>query len=237
VSKRFQTTRWSVVLQARGDDGAASHEALEELCRAYWFPVYGFVRGQGCAEEDAKDVTQSFFSTLLDKGFLDDLTPERGRFRSFLLVSVRNFLFNERDRERALKRGGGVKSVPLDVQEAERRMASERAELSPENSFELRWALTVVRRSMRRLEVEFANADQQERFQLLQGFLVGDAPTLPYGVIAARLDVPDNTVKSMVRRLRQRFGALLRAEVAQTMDQSEDVDSELRHLLQILESR
>lgn len=238
MSRRFQTTRWSVVLQAGEDEGGKPSEALAELCEAYWYPVYGFVRSQGYVEDDARDLTQSYFATLLDKGFLRDLRPELGRFRSFLLVSIRNFLSNQRDRDRAEKRGGGLRSVSLDVEKAEKRMAAERSiDTSPDRSFEVRWALTVVRHSMEKLEAEFEAADQGARFALLRGFMIGDAPTLSYGDIAARLDLSENAVKSMVRRLRKRFGVVLRAEVAQTIDRREDVDEELRYLLRTLESR
>jgi RNA polymerase sigma factor (sigma-70 family) len=226
------------VLQAGEGEGGKASEALAELCKAYWYPVYGFVRSQGYVEDDARDLTQSYFATLLDKGFLRDLRPELGRFRSFLLVSIRNFLSNQRDWDRAEKRGGGARPVSLDVAKAEQRMAAERsADTSPDRSFEVRWALTVVRRSMEKLEAEFEAADQGARFALLRGFMIGDAPTLPYGEIAARLDLSENAVKSMVRRLRKRFGVVLRAEVAQTIDRREDVDEELRYLLRTLETR
>ena len=238
MSRRFQTTRWSVVLQAGEDEGGASSDALAELCEAYWYPVYGFVRGQGATEDDARDLTQAYFAALLDKRFLKDVRPELGRFRSFLLVSIRNFLSNQRDWDRAKKRGGGAQPVSLDVQKAERRMAGERsADPSPDRSFEIRWALTVVRRSMKRLEKEFVAVDQGARFTLLRGFLIGDSPTLSYEDIAERLELSENAVKSMVRRLRKRFGVVLRAEVAQTIDNREDVDEELRYLLRTLESR
>lgn len=226
------------MLQAREDAGEASQAALAALCEAYWYPVYGFVRAQGYEEDDARDLTQAYFATLLDKHFLRDLRPELGRFRSFLLVSIRNFLSNQRDWERAQKRGGGVQPMPLDVQQAEERIAAERsADSSPERSFEIRWARTVVRRSMRRLEQEFEATGQSERFALLRGFLIGDAPTRSYDEIAERLELSENAVKSMVRRLRRRFGVVLRAEVAQTIDRKEDVDEELRYLLRTLESR
>jgi RNA polymerase sigma-70 factor (ECF subfamily) len=235
---RFQTTRWSIVLQAGEVEGVSSRDALAALCEAYWYPAYAFVRSQGYAEEDARDLTQSYFATLLDKGFLRNLRPELGRFRSFLLVSIRNFLSNQRDWDRAQKRGGRAQPIPLDVQEAEARMVTDRsADLSPARSFEVRWALTVVQRSMERLGSEFVSAGQEERFTLLRGFLIGEGPTLSYEDIARRLEVSENAVKSMVRRLRKRFGVVLRAEVAQTIDRQEDVDEELRYLLRTLESR
>lgn len=234
----FQTTRWSIVLKAGDRSDVESREALSELCEAYWYPAYGFVRGQGYPEDRARDLTQAYFAALLDKEFLRDLSPERGRFRSFLLVSIRHFLSHERDRERAKKRGGEAALISFDVGDAERWLASERSgELSPERAFEVRWALTVVRRTMLRLEREFVDAGQRERFELLRGFLMGDGPTPTYEELADRLDVTVNGIKSMVLRLRKRFGILLRAEVAQTIEERGDVDAELRHLLRVLESR
>lgn len=224
------------MLAAGSGGGPASRDALADLCGAYWYPVYGFVRGQGYGEEDARDLTQAYFSTLLEKDVLNGVRPELGRFRSFLLASLRNFLSHERDRERALKRGGSVRPVPIDTDEAERWISFERAgERSPETSFELRWAKTVVRRSMIRLQREFDEAGQSERFELLRGFLMDDAPTRTHEEIARRLDVSVNGSKSMVLRLRKRFGVLLRAEVAQTVARQEETDEELRHLLRTLE--
>lgn len=235
---RFQTTRWSVVLQAGEAGGEPSRQALAELCDAYWYPVYGFVRGQGHREQDAKDLTQAYFAELLDKEFLQGLHPEAGRFRAFLLVSIRNFLSHQRDHARALKRGGAHPTVALDLALAEKHLSTEQSgEHSPERSFEMRWARTLVRRSLERLESEFAEAGQTDRFTLLRGFMVDDGPTRPYAEIAEQLGVTENAVKTMVRRLRHRFGVVIRAEVAQTVGEHEDVDEELRHLLQVLENR
>jgi RNA polymerase sigma-70 factor (ECF subfamily) len=227
-----------MVLQAGEAGGELSRQALAELCEAYWFPVYGYLRGQGHREQDARDLTQAYFTELLEKRFLEGLRPDAGRFRSFLLVSLRNFLSHQRDHERALKRGGGVQPVDLDSARAEVQLAAEGGSgQSPEQAFEVRWARTVVRRSVERLESEFADAGQAERFTLLRGFLIDDGPTRPYAEIAGRLEVTENAVKTMVRRLRHRFGIVIRAEVAHTLSDHEDVDVELRHLLQVLENR
>jgi RNA polymerase sigma-70 factor (ECF subfamily) len=235
VGARFQTTKWSVVIAAGRDDPDESREALSSLCDAYWYPVYGFVRRQGHNEEDARDLTQSYFATLLDKNFLGGLRPEAGRFRSFLLVSIRNFLHNERDRERAAKRGGGQTSLSLDTANAEDRIRLEPAAPdSPEEQFERRWAMTVVQRTLQRLEREFEEGGQTDRFRMLRGYLIGDAPTLPYDRLARELEMTETAVKSIVRRLRKRFGVLLRAEVTQTLDRREDVDDEIRYLLRVL---
>jgi len=238
LGTRFQTTKWSVVIAAGRGDADASREALSSLCAAYWFPVYGFVRGQGHNEEDARDLTQSYFATLLDKNFLEGLEPDAGRFRSFLLVSIRNFLHNERDRERAAKRGGGREPLSLDTADAEQRFNREpSAADSAEERFERRWALTVVRRAVSRLEREFEESGQPERFRLLRGHLIGDGPTVPHDRIARELEMTETAVKSMVRRLRKRFGVVLRAEVSQTVERREDVDDEIRYLLRVLSER
>jgi len=238
LGTRFQTTKWSVVIAAGLGNADASREALASLCAAYWYPVYGFVRSQGHHEEDARDLTQSYFATLLDKNFLEGLRPEAGRFRSFLLVSIRNFLHNERDRERAVKRGGGREPLSLDTADAEQRFSLEpSAPDSAEERFERRWALTVVQRAVRRLEREFEASGQPDRFRLLRGHLIGDAPTLPHDRIARELEMTETAVKSMVRRLRKRFGVVLRAEVSQTVDRREAVDAEIRYLLRVLSER
>jgi len=238
LGARFQTTKWSVVIAAGRDNTDASREALSALCSAYWYPIYGFVRSQGHHEEDARDLTQSYFATLLDKSFLEGLKPEAGRFRSFLLVSVRNFLHNERDRERAVKRGGGREPLSLDTADAEQRFHLEPPSPdSPAERFERRWAMTVVQRALRRLEHEFEESGQPDRFRLLRGYLIGDAPTLPHDRVARELELTATAVKSMVRRLRKRFGVVLRAEVSQTVDRREDVDDEIRYLLRVLSER
>ena len=163
---------------------------------------------------------------------------DRAHFLRAASKVMRHLLVDHARKRRAEKRGGGLRPVSLDVEKAEKRMAAERSvDTFPDRSFEVRWALTVVRHSMEKLEAEFEAADQGARFALLRGFMIGDAPTLSYGDIAGRLDLSENAVKSMVRRLRKRFGVVLRAEVAQTIDRREDVDEELRYLLRTLESR
>jgi RNA polymerase sigma-70 factor (ECF subfamily) len=224
-----------MVLAAGSGNGSESRAALESLCRDYWEPVYQFVRRQGQSHEDALDRTQAYFTTLLEKDYLAGLSPSQGRFRSFLLISVRNFLANAWDHERAKKRGGDSPRISFD--EPAVRAHAESGALggsSPEAAFERSWARTVVRRAMERLDAEFRAAGQQERFRQLRGFL-DDPDARPYADVAEELGVGVGGVKSMVRRLRIRFGAALRAEVAQTVGERDDVDHELRHLLQVLE--
>lgn len=237
MSPRFETTRWSLIRAAGGASSEQAREALESLFEGYWYPVYGFVRGQGFGEEDARDLVQDYFATMLEKRTLEGLNPEAGRFRSFLLVSARNFLHNERDRRSAEKRGGGKTIESLDALAAEERLAGEPAAaqgIDAEKLFERRWASTVVWRAVERMEFEFEQAGQAERFKLLRGLLTGDEPTLPYADLAQRLDLSEAGVKSLVHRMRKRFGVLLRGEVLQTIDRAEDVDDEIRYLLRVL---
>jgi RNA polymerase sigma-70 factor (ECF subfamily) len=223
------------VLAAGGDPGERSREALAELIEGYWYPVYGFVRGQGLGEDDARDLVQSYFTALMDKRGLDGLKPEAGRFRSFVLVSVRNFLSNERDRRTAEKRGGGRVVESLDTLVAEQRLAGEPARpADAERQFERRWAETVVRRAMERLQREFKEAGQEERFRLVGGALTGTGDSLPYGEIGERLGMSEAGVKSLVHRMRKRFGVLLRGEVLQTLDRPDEVEDEIRYLLRVL---
>jgi RNA polymerase sigma-70 factor (ECF subfamily) len=235
VCPQFKTTRWSLVLAAGGAPGERSREALAELFEGYWYPIYGFVRGQGLGEDDARDLVQSYFTVLLDKRGLDGLSPEAGRFRSFVLVSVRNFLSNERNRRTADKRGGGRVVESLDTLIAEQRLAGEPSRpADAERQFERRWAETVVRRAMERLEREFRDAGHEERFRLVGGTLTGTGGSLSYGEIGERLGMSEAGVKSLVHRTRKRFGVLLRGEVIQTLDEPADVEDEIRYLLGVL---
>lgn len=212
-------------------------EALGELCGTYWFPAYAFVRRRGFAADEALDLTQGFFSRLLEKGTLRSATRERGRFRSFLLASLRHFVINEWERGRAAKRGGGMVVSAVDAHEAERRLrevADESA--SPERSFERRWAMTVLEQAHGRLRAEVEQSAHPERARRLLGFLTGEAPSTPYGQVATELDMSESAVKVAVHRLRRRYGVLLREEVARTVDRPDRVDDELRYLFSCLES-
>jgi RNA polymerase sigma factor (sigma-70 family) len=232
MNGRFQTTHWSLIMAARTGESPASREALEELCRAYWFPLYAFVRRQGYGAEEARDLTQGFFASLLERRDLERVRPELGRFRSFLLASVKHFLSNELDRERAKKRGAGAPMVSLDAREAEDRYAAEPAEkATPEVLFERKWAATVLERTLARLEVEWAGGARALRFRALRGYLAGDEDAASYRDVGASLGISEDAVKKTVHRLRKRFGELLRGEIADTVRDPADVDDEIRHLL------
>jgi RNA polymerase sigma-70 factor (ECF subfamily) len=222
------------VLRAGSADTKVGQEALATLCETYWYPVYAFIRRSGASPVDAEDLTQAYFARFLEKRFLDDVRPERGRFRSFLLVSVRNFLHNERDRERARKRGGGRPPLPLQGGEGEARYEREPVDsVTPEVLFEKAWVQAVLDRALGRLEAE-ANGDLREgRFARLRSFLTVDGPEATYAEISREWGVGESAVRVAVHRLRRRFGALLREEVGRTVDQAGDVEKEIRHLLAV----
>lgn len=229
---RFDTTNWSVVLKAGSDDSGTARAALASLCEAYWYPVYALVRRYGHGATDAEDLTQAYFARFLEKGYVKEVRPEHGRFRSFLLVSVRNFLHNERDRERAAKRGGGKPAVSLDGAAADERYALEPVEAStPETLFERAWANAVLARALARLEAEVGKAEGVERFARLKPHLTGDEPAEDYRGLAEAWGVGESAVRVAVHRLRKRFGRILRDEIASTVADPADVGEELRHLL------
>ena len=238
MARRFQTTRWTLVLKARDVTSEESRAALSELCEAYWYPLYAFVRREGHQPDDAMDLTQGYFATLLEKDYLKDVRPEAGRFRSFLLTSLKHFLYNDWDRRKALKRGGGIDQISLDACEAERRFALEPTSgETPENLYERQWAATVLDRTLASLEAEYTESDTAERFRALRGYLIGDSSGDPYSQIAEKLDMSIAAVKVAVHRLRKRFGQTLRVEIAEIVADPKDVDDEIRYLLTVVESR
>lgn len=231
----FATTRWSVVLAARDGGDPPAAQALDALCRAYWYPLYAFVRRQGRSPADAEDLTQAFFARLLEKNYLAAVDDQKGRFRSFLIVALKRFLADEWDRAHAQKRGGGQSPIPLDLGEAEDRYRLEpQHDLSPERLFERRWAISLLGRARGRLQQEYALAGKSELFEQLKGFHHPQETTLAYAEVAATLRLPQNTVKSHVHRLRQRFRQLVREEIEQTVATPEEVDDEIRHLLAVV---
>jgi len=235
VGKRFNTTRWTLVLRAREGSSSQARGALEELCEAYWYPLYAFVRRQGYDAEQACDLTQTYFATLLEKGYLSDVRPEAGRFRSFLLASLKHFLYNEWDKQQALKRGGHLKHVSLDASDAERRYTFEPADtVTPEALYEQRWALTVLDRTLERLRLTYESSNRIPQFEAMRGCLADDRRS-SYHEIAEALSMTEGAVKVAVHRMRKRFGQCLRDEIAETVETSADVDAEIKHLLSIVE--
>lgn len=232
----FATTHWSVVLTARGESAAAK-EALEKLCRTYWWPLYGFVRRNGYKPEEAQDLTQGFFALLLERRDLDVVRQEKGRLRSYLLVSLKNFLAKARRRELAVKRGEGRALVPLDEL-----LARERADLEPVDNltadriYERRWALTLLEQVLTRLEGEYRSAGNAKLFDCLQEFLSDEPGRRSQAEAAAELGMTENALKQAFHRLRQRYRELLRDEIAQTVALPGDVEDELRHFISVLQA-
>lgn len=231
----FATTRWTLISAAGRDATPESRRALAELCEAYWYPLYAFLRRKALSPEDAQDVTQAFFAELLEKGRLQMADQRRGRFRAFLLTSLQHFLANHIRDARALKRGGGKVLAGLDFTAGEERYSHEpTCDLTPERIFERRWATALLDQTVARLRDEFAAANKLPLFEELAPFLGGDRGS-SYAEIAARLGMSEGAVKVAVHRLRKRCGELLRAEIAQTVATAEEVDDELKALFQAVE--
>jgi RNA polymerase sigma-70 factor (ECF subfamily) len=219
------------VLSAREQDSPRNREALEILCRTYWFPLYAFVRRQGRSPQDAQDLTQEFFARLLEKEYLKSAAQEKGRFRTFLLVALKRFLANEWDRQHAQKRGGGAAILSIDQELAESRFAAEPAhQLQPDLLFDRQWALTLLERTMTQLHDEYVSTGRAKLFELLRGCLAKDESALPYAQIAVRLNLTEAAVKMAVQRLRARYREILRAEIAETVASPDEVEEEIRHL-------
>jgi RNA polymerase sigma factor (sigma-70 family) len=233
---RFATTRWTVVLAAGRRGTRESEVALAFLCEAYWYPLYAYARRRGHAPEEAEDLTQGFFAILLEKGYVEAADRERGRFRTFLLTAFARFMAKERDRERALKRGGGRTPLPFGLGEAEGRYAREPwHDLTPEKIYERRWALTVIDRALADLRKRCAAEGNEALLERLKGFLTGTAQG-GYAEAGSDLGLSEGAVKTAVHRLRGRFREALRAEIARTVDDPADVEEELGHLRRALES-
>lgn len=233
--RHFATTRWSQVLAAGRGGGIEADEALSRLCESYWYPLYAFVRRWGYDADRAQDLTQEFFARMIEKRYLQAADPARGRFRSFLLASLKHFLANERDRAGALKRGGRAVVVPIEMENAEGRYSLEiPVEETPEAIYERRWALTLVERTLARLAGEFDAAGKRSLFTRLEGYLTGDQETLPYADLAPELGMSVGALKVTVHRLRRRFGALLREEVGETVAAPDEIDEEIRDLFRAL---
>ncbi len=227
----FETTRWSVVRAAASSRPSQAGRALESLCSVYWPPLYAYIRHRGYSVEDAKDLTQEFFARFLEKDYLKDVDPAKGKFRSFLLASVNHFLSNERDRARTLKRGGGVAFLPLDFTEIEQRYRGGALHtLSPEQLFERSWALASLESALARLRREYDKLGTVTLFDRLKGTLTAQEEHVPYRDLACDLGLSEAAVKTSVHRLRRRYRELLYDEIAQTLAEGEDVEVELRHL-------
>jgi RNA polymerase sigma-70 factor (ECF subfamily) len=232
---RFETTRWSVVRAAAGDHSVAQR-ALAELCEIYWYPLYAYVRRQGHDADEARDLTQSFIVLLIERGDMRRLQRSRGRFRSFLLTSVRHFLINQALSRRTQKRGGGQILLSLEFETAETRYALEPAETStPETLFEHRWALTVLDRVFRQIREEWQAAGKGTEFELLKECLAEGVPRGGYESIASKLGSSENAARISTHRLRRRFQRQLREVIADTVQSQDAIDDEIRYLFRALQ--
>lgn len=232
---QFTTTHWSVVLAAGQADSPDAQPALEQLCRTYWYPLYAYLRRDGRSPEDAQDAVQSFLAHLLQNHRLARAHPDRGRFRSFLLVSLRHFLADEHRRQAAQKRGGGLEFIPLEGAAAEARYGVEPVEWrDPEKLYERRWALAVLEQVLERLKMEATAAGAMDRFARLQPYLLADGSGSSYAEVGRELGMTEGAVKMAVLRLRQRGRELFRAEIAHTVASEADIEEEVRHLFTVL---
>jgi RNA polymerase sigma factor (sigma-70 family) len=236
--REFATTHWSLVLAAQSDEASRTQarRALEELCRAYWYPLYAFVRNRGYSSDDAQDLTQSFLARIIGTGGFASANPERGRFRSYLLGAMKHFLANEWHRSQTRRRGGGVTFLQLDALTPEARYALEPARSTdPDAGFDREWAQESIARALEQLRAESGARGKGELFEALKGSLTGEEP--PRTETAARLQMTVGAVKVAVHRMRQRYRELLRAEIAETVREPSDVDDEMRYLLTALREK
>jgi len=231
----FASTHWSVVLAAKNGESAHASEALEKLCRTYWPPLYAFLRREGHDENEAKDLTQEFFLKLIERDYLQHLKHQRGRFRSFMLTLLKNFVLEQRGKNAAQKRGGGKVFLPLDpVGEAGAFLNEAVDNLSPDHVFERRWAQTVFQVALNRLQNEYTESGRGEFFDLLKDFQPREPGALSYAEIGKRFGMTEAAVKSAVQRMRQRHREILREEIAHTVTSPGEIDEEIRHLREVL---
>jgi RNA polymerase sigma factor (sigma-70 family) len=230
----FTTTHWSVVLEAQGESPAAQ-EALEKLCRTYWRPIYGFVRRQGASSEDAADLTQGFFALLLERKDLNTVRKEKGRLRSYLLTSLKNFLTDERRRVMAIKRGKGQRLIPLDeIREGERIDVERSDRLTADQIYERRWAFTVLEQVMARMRDEYRSVGNLRFFDQMKKMLMDEPGRLSQAQVASEFDMTENAVKQAFYRFRQRYQTLFREEIAHTVAVPSDIEDELRYLITVV---
>jgi RNA polymerase sigma factor (sigma-70 family) len=234
----FHTTHWSVVLAAgRESETDDSARALETLCQTYWYPLYAFVRRRVRDEHEAQDLTQAFFGRLLEKRTLTDADPDRGRFRAFLLTACKRFLANEWHKEKAQKRGGGLRVLSLDFDAAEKRYSIEPSDsLTAEVLFEQQWAISLIDSVLARLRQEYVDRGCEEQFDHLKAFLSG-MKTTSYAAVAETMETTQGAAKVAVHRLRTRYREMMRSEIAQTVDSPDEIEDEIRRLFEVMSGK
>lgn len=231
----FTTTHWSIVLTAGGRESQQADEALEKLCRAYWYPIYIFLRRTGWTQHDAEDLTQAFFECVLERDYLHAVDRTKGKFRSFLLAMLRHFIANHRRDARAQKRGGQVRLISFEDESMdEKHLGPAFADTSAEQSFERQWAMTLLEQVVTRLREEYRSTSKAALFDELKIFLTGDKRAKSYGELAVRLNTTEAALKMAVSRMRRRYGELLRAEIESTVSSREEADEEMRALFAAL---
>ena len=230
----FETTHWSLVAPAHGDDSTA-RQALARLCEIYWYPLYAYIRRRGTNPDDARDITQGFLASFLERHDFENLRRDRGRFRSFLLASLQHFIANDNARRQTLKRGGGISTLSLALEDAEGRYLVEPPEpATPQTLYERRWALTVIERVLHSLRREWEAAGKADEFDELKACLLGDSTAQSHAEIAERLSTTEGAVRVAVHRLRKKFQKRLRGDIAETVLDASDVDEEIRYLIRAL---
>jgi RNA polymerase sigma factor (sigma-70 family) len=232
-SSQFPTTRWTLVVAASDPQRKDAHSALVSLCENYWYPLYVYLRRRGYPPDQAQDLTQEFFIRVLEGRYLDRADPEKGRFRSFMLTSLKFFAADEQDRQRSHKRGGGM-VVPIEFSSGEERYQREPGhDETPERIFERRWALSVLERVLQKLRDEFVHHGRPEHFERLKGFLLGQSEA-PYAALAREMNSSEGALKVAIHRLRKRYRELFRQEIADTVADPAEVEPELRYLAAVL---
>lgn len=230
--RQFATTRWTIVLKAKESDQSEGREALEQLCQSYWQPLYAFVRRKGYDSQQAADLTQGFFTHVLEKRVLEKSAPDRGRFRSFLLACIRNFLNNEFHRENAAKRGGDQTQFSLDISKAESSFELLSKEPSPELVFDKQWANSLISRVHQQLDE--STKQRTDLHETLKSFLTREPAEGEYETIAQDFGMTVVAIRVAVFRLRERFRKLLRQEVSETLQEGDSIDDEINYLLDVL---
>lgn len=222
------------MLSARNGNGSAT-DALANLCSSYWYPIYAFIRRNGSTPHEAEDLTQEFFARILQRDWLANVHPAGGKFRSFLLACVKNFLSNEREKAHAQRRGGGLSPIPLEREDAETRYVIEPPDpVTPDVLFERRWVFELLEHTLEALRQEYTQTNRLDWFEELQGFLPGGKEIVSRAELALKRKISANAIDVAIYRLRQRFGALLRNKVAETVSSDAEVDEEIRHLMSVL---
>ena len=231
----FATTRWSVVIEAGRTSSPDAERALESLCETYWYPLYAYVRRRVADVHEAHDLTQAFFAELLEKDYVHSATPERGRFRSFLLTAFKHFLSKQWEKARTQKRGGGASLLSLDFNSADSNLKIDpEGGISAEQFYDQQWAITLLARIMERLEAEFVQQGKSQQFSELKGFIIGDHAGRTYAAVAKSLNTTEMAAKKAASRMRQRYRELLREEIGQTVSGPEEVEDEMRKLFSTL---